>query len=41
MSPYKKLKGKPPSVHYLWALKSTVYSLIAEEDCVKSAKFAL
>jgi len=41
MSPYKKLKGKPPLVYYLKALGSTVYSLIAKEDCVKSARFAL
>jgi len=41
MSPYKKLKGKPPLVYHLKALGSTVYSLIAEEDHVKSARFAL
>jgi len=41
MSPYKKLKGKPPLVYYLKALGSTVYFLIAEEDRVKSARFAL
>jgi len=41
MSPYKKLKGKPPLVYYLKALGSTVYSLIAEEDRVKLARFAL
>ena len=40
MSPYEKLKGKPPLVHHLRALGSTVYSLIAEEDRVKSARFA-
>ena len=39
--PYKKLKGKPPLVYYLRALGSTVYSLIAEEDRVKLAKFTL
>ena len=39
MSPYKKLKGKLPSVHHLWALRSTVYSLIAEKNCVKLARF--
>ena len=37
---YKKLKGKPPLVHYLRALGSTVYSLIAKEDRVKLARFA-
>jgi len=41
MSPYEKLKGKPPSVHHLQTLGSTVYSLIAKEDCVKSARFVL
>jgi len=41
ISPYKKLKGKPPLVHHLRALGSTVYSLIAKEDRVKSARFAL
>ena len=41
MSPYEKLKGKPPLVYYLWALGSTVYSLIAKEDRVKSARFVL
>jgi hypothetical protein len=41
ISPYEKLKGKPPLVYYLRALGSTVYSLIAEEDRVKSARFAL
>ena len=41
ISPYEKLKGKPPLVHYLWALGSTVYSFIAKEDCVKSARFTL
>jgi len=41
MLPYKKLKGKPPLVYHLRALGSTVYSLIAEEDRVKSARFAL
>jgi len=30
--PYEKLKGKRPLVHYLRALGSTIYSLIAEED---------
>jgi len=39
MLPYKKFKGKPPSVHHLWALGSTVYSLIAKEDHIKSARF--
>ena len=39
--PYKKLKGKPPLVYYLRALGSTVYSLIAKEDRVKLARFAL
>ena len=38
---YEKLKGKPPLVHHLKALKSTVYSFIAKEDCVKSARFVL
>ena len=38
---YKKLKGKPPLVHYLWALESTIYSLIAKEDQVKLVRFAL
>ena len=37
---YKKLKGKPLLVHYLRALGSTIYSLIAKEDRVKLAKFA-
>ena len=41
MSPYKKFKGKPLLVHHLQALGFTVYSLIAKEDCVKSARFAL
>jgi len=41
MLPYEKLKGKPPLVYYLKALGSTVYSLIAKEDRVKSARFAL
>src|SRR6266702_6393587 len=41
ISPYKKLKGKPPLVYHLWALGSTVYSLIAEKDRVKLARFAL
>ena len=41
MSFYEKLKGKPPLVHHLWALGSIIYSLIAKENCVKSAKFAL
>jgi len=40
ISPYKKLKGKRPLVHHLRTLGSTVYSLIAEEDCLKSARFA-
>ena len=31
---YKKFKGKPPLVYYLRALGSTVYSLIAKEDCI-------
>ena len=39
--PYKKLKGKPPLVYYLRALGSTVYSLIAKEDRIKLARFAL
>jgi len=39
--PYEKLKGKPPLVYYLRALGSTVYSLIAKEDRVKLARFAL
>ena len=39
--PYKKLKGKPPLVYYLRALGFTIYSLIAEEDRVKLARFAL
>ena len=38
--PYEKLKGKPPLVYHLRALGSTVYSLIAEEDRVKLARFA-
>jgi len=41
MLPYKKLKGKPPLVYYLRALRSTIYSLIAKEDRVKLARFAL
>ena len=40
MSPYKKLKGKPFLVHYLQALESTIYSLIAKEDYIKLARFA-
>ena len=39
--PYKKLKGKPPLVYYLRALGSTIYSLIAKEDYIKLARFAL
>jgi hypothetical protein len=39
--PYKKLKGEPPLVHHLRALGSTIYSLIAKEDRVKLARFAL
>jgi len=38
---YKKLKGKSPLVYYLRALGSTIYSLIAEEDYVKLARFTL
>jgi hypothetical protein len=41
ISLHKKLKGKPPLVYYLWALGSTIYSLIAKEDRVKLARFAL
>ena len=41
ISPYKKLKGKPPSIHHLQALGSTVYFLIAKKDCIKSARFTL
>ena len=41
ISPYEKLKSKPPLVHYLRALGSTVYSLIAKEDRIKSAIFTL
>ena len=41
MSPYKKLKSKLPLIYYLQALGSTIYSLIAKEDCIKSAIFAL
>jgi len=41
MLPYEKLKGKPPLVHHLRALGFTVYSLIAKEDRVKLARFAL
>jgi len=41
ISPYKKLKGKPPLVYHLRALGSTVYSLIAKKDRVKLARFAL
>jgi len=37
---YEKLKGKPPLIHHLRALRSTVYSLIAEKDRVKLARFA-
>ena len=39
--PYENLKGKPPLVYYLRALGSTIYSLIAKEDRVKLARFAL
>ena len=39
--PYKKLKSKPPLIHHLRALGSTIYSLIAKEDRIKSAIFAL
>ena len=38
---YKKFKSKPLLVHHLRALGSVVYSLIAKEDCIKSAIFAL
>ena len=39
--PYKKLKGKPPLVYHLWALRSTIYSFITKENYIKLGKFAL